>query len=262
MSVLDILSEKKVISAKDISLIEKEVSSSDTSLEAILLKRGVTEENILLAGGEYYGVPTRALHEDKIPGEILGYISEEAAIHYKFVPLGVKEGVLEAGMTDPDNIEARDALNFISSKINMPFKIFFILEKDFDKVIAMYKGLSEEVTKALSQLDGALGGPDSLVSIDSENEKDDPLKGEAKKQGGIDAKIVEVAPITKIVATILRYATEGDASDIHIEHLKDTIRVRFRVDGVLNTSLVLPAKVHSAVISRIKILSQMKLDEK
>ncbi|MFO0718481.1 MAG: ATPase, T2SS/T4P/T4SS family [Candidatus Paceibacterota bacterium] len=262
MSVLDILSEKKVITKKDISEIEKEMSSTDLSLEAVLIKRGISEQSILDAGGQYYGVPTRALGETKIPGEILGYIPEEAAVHYKFVPLGVKDGVLEAGMIDPDNIEARDALNFISSKINMPFKVFLILEKDFEKVMSMYKGLSEEVTKALNQLDGALApGEGGMVSLDPDGESAGPKKSETQK-GDIDAKIVEVAPITKIVATILRYATEGEASDIHIEHLRETIRVRFRVDGVLNTSLVLPAKVHSAVISRIKILSNMKLDEK
>lgn len=262
MSVLDILSEKKVITKKDVSEIEKEMGSTDLSLEAVLIKRGISEQSILDAGSQYYGVPTRALGETKIPGEILGYIPEEAAVHYKFVPLGVKDGMLEAGMIDPDNIEARDALNFISSKINMPFKVFLILEKDFEKVMSMYKGLSEEVTKALNQLDGALApGEGGMVSLDPDGDSVSTKKDEGKK-GDIDAKIVEVAPITKIVATILRYATEGEASDIHIEHLRETIRVRFRVDGVLNTSLVLPAKVHSAVISRIKILSNMKLDEK
>ena len=261
MSVLDILSEKKVIDEKDITPIEREVNSMGTSLETILFKRGVTEEAFLEAAGKYYGVPTHLLGEKKIPGEILGYIPEEAATHYKFVPLAIKDGVIEVGMIDPDNIEARDALNFISSKVNLPFKIIFILEKDFDKVMSMYKGLSEEVTKALSQLDNALSSADSLVSLDSENEKDPNQNPNAKKEG-LDTKIIEAAPITKIVATILRYATDGDASDIHIEHLRDNIRVRFRVDGVLNTSLVLPVKVHSAIVSRIKILSSMKLDEK
>ena len=261
MSVLDILSEKKVIDEKDITPIEREVNSMGTSLETILFKRGVTEEAFLEAAGKYYGVPTHLLGEKKIPGEILGYIPEEAATHYKFVPLAIKDGVIEVGMIDPDNIEARDALNFISSKVNLPFKIIFILEKDFDKVMSMYKGLSEEVTKALSQLDNALSSADSLVSLDSENEKDPNQNPNAKKEG-LDTKIIEAAPITKIVATILRYATDGDASDVHIEHLRDNIRVRFRVDGVLNTSLVLPVKVHSAIVSRIKILSSMKLDEK
>src|SRR5690606_31699003 len=96
----------------------------------------------------------------------------------------------------------------------------------------------------------------SQAKADTERELDaalDDAKG---------TKIIEDAPVTKIVATILRYATEGEASDIHIEHMQDTVRVRFRVDGVLNTSLVLPKKVQSAVIARIKILSNMRLDEK
>lgn len=258
MSILEVLADKKIIDAKDIPLIQKEADSSDMSLEAVLLKRGVSVAEMLAAAGEFYGVPTQILMpEQKIPGEILEYVPEEAAVHYKFVPLAVNDGVLEVGILDPDNIEARDALNFISSKINMPFKLFLISEKDFNDVLAMYRGLSEEVGKALSQLEPAPGeGP--MVSLDT-------LDGGADAKttrGEGDTKIVEEAPITKIVATILRYATEGDASDVHIEHLKDTIRVRFRVDGILNTSLVLPSKVHSAVISRIKILSNMKLDEK
>ena len=129
MSVLDILSEKKVIDEKDITPIEREVNSMGTSLETILFKRGVTEEAFLEAAGKYYGVPTHLLGEKKIPGEILGYIPEEAATHYKFVPLAIKDGVIEVGMIDPDNIEARDALNFISSKVNLPFKIISFLKK-------------------------------------------------------------------------------------------------------------------------------------
>jgi type IV pilus assembly protein PilB len=74
--------------------------------------------------------------------------------------------------------------------------------------------------------------------------------------------IIEDAPVVKIVATIVRYAVEGEASDVHIEHMRDKIRVRFRVDGILNTSLVLPPQIHSAVVSRIKVLSNMKLDER
>jgi type IV pilus assembly protein PilB len=138
----------------------------------------------------------------------------------------------------------------------MPFKLFVISEEDFNKVIGMYRGLSEEVGKALSQLEPS-ASEGVTFNLDSAET--------TEKQGGdkkTQQKIIEEAPITKIVATILRYAAEGNASDVHIEHMRETIRVRFRVDGVLNTSLVLPAKVHSPVISRIKILCNMKLDEK
>ncbi len=259
MSILDVLSDKKIIEKKDVSILEREFGSSGVPLETELFKRGISEQDILDAGSTYYGVPTRLLGEDKILGGILEYIPEEGAMHYRFVPLGTKDGMLEVGMTNPDNIEARDALNFISSKISMPFKVFLILENDFEKVVAMYKGLSEEVTRALSELDG--GGAENQVFIDIDKEGGEDGTRSTKKSDK-DETIIEEAPITKIVATILRYATDGNASDIHIEHLKDNIRVRFRVDGVLHTSLVLPAKVHSAVISRIKILSNMKLDEK
>jgi len=87
-------------------------------------------------------------------------------------------------------------------------------------------------------------------------------KKEESKDSSETAVIVEDAPVTKIVATILSYAAEGKASDIHIEPMHDNVRVRFRVDGDLNTSLILPTKVHSAMVARIKILSNMRLDEK
>src|SRR3989344_3781902 len=75
-------------------------------------------------------------------------------------------------------------------------------------------------------------------------------------------QILEDAPVTKIVAVILKHAVEGNASDVHIEHTGEKVRVRFRVDGVMYTSLILPVNVHSAVVARIKILAQLKLDEK
>src|SRR3989344_7236914 len=199
--------------------------------------------------------------ERKVPSEILSIIPEESAIHYKFVPLGIKHGVLGIGIIDPDNIEARDALNFISAKARYPFKLFLISQEDFDKVISMYKGLSEEVTKALSQLDEASSGVSNITfALDEEDAERAKETGDNEKVK--EPKIIEVAPITKIVATILRYATEGNASDVHIERMRENVRVRFRVDGELNTSLVLPAKVHSAVVARIKLLCNMRLDEK
>jgi type IV pilus assembly protein PilB len=153
---------------------------------------------------------------------------------------------------DSENIEARDALSFITDKAGVPYKIFIISKKDFDKVIESYKGLSGEVTKVLSELESELSSDLESVEIS----KSDQVGGK------IETRIIEDAPVTKIVATILRYATEGSASDIHIEHMRDKVRVRFRVDGVLNTSLILPVEVHQAVVARIKILCNMKLDEK
>jgi type IV pilus assembly protein PilB len=252
MSILDILSEKNIIKSGDINHIKAEESNSGLPLEQILMKRGVPEEAILDAKGVYYNTPTRLLGDKQVPFSVLKNISEDSARHYSFVPIGVRDGVLEVGMVDPENIEARDALNFIGNKLGMPFKIYLISLSDFGKVLEEYKGLSGEVTKALSELETELSDDVDGVETIRDNPDGEP----------IDAKIVEDAPVTKIVATMLRYATEGGASDIHIEHMRDKVRVRFRVDGVLNTSLILPPAVHSAVVARIKILSNMKLDEK
>ena len=200
--------------------------------------------------GSVPSVPTRDVKDVEVTGKILEYIPEESAEYYKVVPIGVKDGVLEVGALNPNDIKARDALNFISSRIGMPYKLFLISESDFKSILERYKGLSGEVTKALYELETELVAP-----IAGET------RGDEIKEIS-DAEIVEDAPVTKIVATILNYASEGRASDIHIEPTHDNVRVRFRVDGVLYTSLVLPIKVHSAVVARIKILSNMRLDEK
>ena len=254
MNILEILSQKKIIREEDVDVIKKQVSVSGSPIEKVLLEYGVSPEDILSAKGEFLNIPTRVIGDQNIPFNVLEYISEESATHYLFAPIGFKDGTLEVGFVDPDNIEARDALNFIASKINLPFKIFLISKQDFEKVIDMYKGLSGEVTKALSELESEL----SAEEIDISTADTDDVST-TNHQG---MRIIEDAPVTKIVATILRYATEGNASDVHIEAMRDKIRVRFRVDGVLNTSLILPMKVHSAVVTRIKILSNMKLDEK
>ena len=197
-------------------------------------------------------IPTKSLKDFKISDKVLDYISQESAEHYRVVPLGVKDGVLEVGALDPTDLETRDALNFISSRVGMPYKLFLINQEDFTATLDRYKGLSGEVTKALSELESELAAK-APTDITIEKEKEDEP---------IDTKIVEDAPVTKIVANILNYASEGKASDVHIEPTRDNVRVRFRVDGVLNTSLLLPLKVHSAVVARIKIVSNMRLDEK
>jgi len=153
MSILDALLKKDLLTKKEAVSVSEEMRLSGESMEQVLKKHGVSEENLLMAKGEDLGVPTRSIKDQAIPFEILKYIPEESAKHYRFIPVAVKSGVLEVGMVDPDDIEARDALNFISSRINMPFKAYLITESDFDQAIELYKGLSGEVTKALSELE-------------------------------------------------------------------------------------------------------------
>ena len=202
-------------------------------------------------------LPEKKLAGEDIPAEVLRHVPFDSAEYYRFIPVGVVDGVLEVAMVNPDDIEARDALQFIASKEGMPFKIFVTSEEDFEEALKKYENLPSEIGRALSDFDikkkSEGGGPD-----DEEVEGVEIVKDEGEKS----PNIVEEAPVTKIVGVILQHAVGGNASDIHIEPLTDKIRVRFRVDGTLHTSLILPQKVTDAVVARIKILTNMKLDEK
>lgn len=254
MDILQSVLKKGLLSEAQIEQVKKEAVAFGLTVEQALLKQGLTPQSILELQGEYFDIPTRVINLQDVTVKILEYIPQESAEYYRFVPIGVSDKVLEVGVVDPDNIEARDALNFISSKIGMPFKLFLISEEDFSKILGLYNGLTNEVLKSLDDLESELK-IETYNNPDKEGEKVDQSKS-------LNETIVEDAPVTKIVATILRYATDGNASDIHIEPWRESIKIRFRVDGVMNTSLTLPSKVHSAVVSRIKIMSDMRLDER
>lgn len=261
--LLSLLSEKGVVNARDIEAYKQEAESSDVSIESVLEKHGIAGRDILAVKGEHWQLPVREVGDKPIPFEVLQYISEESAVHYKAVPLGVEDGALLVGVTDPDNIEALDALNFLSARVGMPFKVFLISEQDFQKVLHMYKGLSGEVGQALNELETEISheGVGAIEFSDKEEEELEHTIATAKG-GDDDASLHEDAPVTKIVATLLRNAVEGRASDVHIEPTSEKVRVRFRVDGVLYTSIVLPLKVQRAVVARVKILASLKLDER
>jgi len=248
MRFTDILIKKNIISQDTLAKVLTRSEETGVSVEKLLNAEGLSDADILEAKGEASGLPVKEVSKEQIPFEILKQIPEEAARHYKFVPLALDEGVLEIGMVNPDDMEAREALQFIVSRLNLSFKIFLITEKDLASVFEGYRGLHGEVTKVLGELEMAL----------EETGKEATLEEFLKTE----TKFVEEAPITKMVAVILKHAISGRASDIHIEPLREKLKVRFRVDGILYTSLLLPINVHEAIVSRIKILTNMKLDEK
>ena len=221
-------------------------------LEEALIELGVSPEAILASKGAYVNMPTRKVNVKDVPFEVLKYIPEDSAAYYRFVPIGMNEGVLEVGVTDPENLQAMDALRFISAKSGIPFKIFLISQSDYEGILEVYKGMSVQVEEAL----GELGEPEVKISEADLNKEVKNLKP------GEEKKIVEDAPVIKIVAVILRNAIESNASDIHIEHSGMNVKVRYRVDGTLHTPILLPVNVYSGISARIKLLSKLRLDEK
>lgn len=258
MDVLNILADKGLIPKSALASIKEEVASGTQTVEKALLDRGLSASDILVARGEYYGIPTRLIEDGSVQYEVLRYVPEESARHYRLVPLSVVDGALEVGTTDPDNLEAVEALNFIANKINLPYKLYLISDQDFDKVVAMYKGITTEVGKALNELQTTIE-PGEAEAAEMNGQE---VETEADLKELVGGAMKEDAPVTKIVATILRYAVDGRASDIHIEPTQGELKVRFRVDGVLHTSLRLPKNVERAVVARIKVLSLLKLDER
>jgi len=257
MSFLEELARAGLIQKGQIEEVKNLASEKfEGDIEQALLALGVNAEAILEKKGEYLHVPTRSVDVKDVSFEALRYIPQDSANYYRFVPIGFKEGVLEVGVTDPENIQAMDALQFLSAKSGVPFKMYLISRSDYESILGAYKGMSVDMPEVPEE--------------ESEENEDAKALGEAVNldkeitdvKSGEEKKIVEDAPVIKIVAVILRNAIESNASDIHIENNGTNVKVRYRVDGALHTPLVLPLNVFSGVIARVKLLAKMRLDEK
>ncbi len=247
MNLLNYLIENGFIKKTQVRDIPPEVLENTAQLEAELLARKlIAEKDLLAVKSSLLGIPYLDLSSNPVDNKILQEIPEDAALHYKFLPIEKNGSELVVGMVNPDDVEAREALKFIAIKGNFIPKVYLISQTDFADVSAQYRTLGKEVTKALEQLE-------------------EELSGEEKEAEGISMEKIEQiaaeAPITKVVSVILRHAVEGRASDIHIEPLEDETRVRFRLDGLLYSSIILPKTIHNSVVARIKVLANLKIDE-
>lgn len=183
----------------------------------------------------------------KISPNVISIVPYEAAKKYRFVPLE-KEGLtLRVGVVDLDDIEAQNALQFLSEKNGLSIEVIKISEKNFMSALESYANPALSITKALE-------------SFSQEEKRETEIKQGAA--GETSEEVVKDAPVAKIVEVILRNAIEGMASDIHVEPLEDVVRVRYRQDGILHNSLILPKKIGPAIVSRLKILSNLKIDER
>jgi len=252
MDPLQALKERGGTDETFINKAKELVEETGRSYESVFLELGMSKDEVRSFLADFYQVPAFEIPEGfKVPQEILGYVSEDSSMHYRMVPLKLEDGVLLVGVNDPDDLQLREALNFINTKNNLPYKLVFMLDEDITKIQEFYKNLEGDVGQALETLETELDAEIAASVEESQSNQKDTLE-----------HIEEDAPVTKIVATILRYAVDGSASDIHIEPTPAKVNVRFRVDGDLAKSLELPRNVHMAVVARVKILSSMRLDER
>ena len=191
-----------------------------------------------------FGVPYLDKVPRKIDKAVLFIIPEVLAFKYQMAVFAKEENVIKVAMSDVENIEALNILRFITGKENLKTEIYLADSSMMKEILRFYSNpekAAEEAAKSLSR----------------EKESDKVRKVDEKKL----KEIIQDAPVSKLVEVIVKHAVEGRASDIHIEPIDDKYRVRFRVDGVLHASLDIPKEVGKAVVSRIKILSNLKIDE-
>lgn len=184
---------------------------------------------------------------ENISGNIVGIIPREVAEKNNMAVFSKSGNVIKVAMIDPQNIDALNVLRFIAEKEKLEIEAWLATEETIKDIMEAYQGPNEMVKEAVESYN-------EDIVFDSEADKSAEVKNKNE--------ILKDAPVTKLVQVIISHAIEGQASDIHIEPMDKEYRVRFRVDGVLHVSLVLPREIGPVVISRIKILSNLKIDEK
>ncbi len=182
----------------------------------------------------------------KVEDSAINIITKEVSEKYQIVAFEKKGGLVKVAMVNPKDIGALNALRFVAEKENIELEIYLASEEIFREIFEKYSSSAEALKEAVKSFK-------SEVTFNDEEE----LKKEEKQ-----SEILKDAPVTKLVEVVIGHAIEGNASDIHIEPMDKDYRVRFRVDGILHVSLIMPKEIGPAVISRIKILANLKIDEK
>jgi len=248
MSLVQQLVKKGILEKQKAVALEYEIKTSGRrEEEAILEKRIVSEDFLFGMKSETLKIPLKVVSSQDVLLKVLETIPEESAKYYQMIPLAKKDNRLEIGMVYPEDLKAREALEFLARQSKFSYRIFLITLSNFNELLRKYRTLRKEVTRALEELETEL--------------KKEERVGKKKIKSTELERIVEEAPISKVVAVILRHAVDGNASDIHIEPGKGKLRVRFRLDGILHASIFLPLRTLPAIVARIKILSNLKIDE-
>jgi type IV pilus assembly protein PilB len=207
----------------------------------------VDQEKLTEEMAKYYNLKYIDLNSVQIDKEIINLLPEDLAQNYQLVVFGKTEGVWKAGLVNPADLKGQEAVDFLARQMGFQVDYYLISLASFRQVMRQYSVLKTEIKKALDLAEEKMSKSEKQTKKMTEEEKAEEM--------------IKSAPISQIVSVIIRHGVEGKASDIHIEPFVDKSRVRYRIDGVLHTSLVLPKAVHAAIVSRIKVLSNLKIDE-
>lgn len=244
--LVDLLVKLGLISQKQLDLIKVQSAETGKSVENILRDMpGISNEELTKVVAVSSGLPYVDLKAKRIDKQILDIISKKVAEKYKIIPFGKVGEFLNVAMLNPNDIQS---IEFIEKKTGLKVKPYLASAESISKLLGQYDDYSFEVETVIGDIQKQ---PEFSLQ---ENEK-------KKEKENNAATITQDAPITRALNTILEYAAKSRASDIHIEPRDKDIKVRYRIDGLLYNTMALPKHIHPALVSRIKILSNLKIDE-
>jgi type IV pilus assembly protein PilB len=223
-------------------------TASDASLGKELEAKGKELDDLKKKSSQIGIAYIDRLPSSTIESGLINLIPEEVAKKYNMMAFERKENVVKVAMVDPRDTNALNALRFIAEKEKIELEVYLVSEELFSEFFSLYSGPSEIVKQAIESF---------KEDVVLEPEYDLKKKSIEKQK-----EILKDAPVAKLVEVVISHAIEGRASDIHIEPMDKNYRVRFRVDGILHVSLIFPEEIGPAIISRIKILANLKIDEK
>lgn len=232
-SLYNALEELQVIPKNQLSLAFEESKKQNIPLEDILLEKDlISDENLGKTISDLINVPLVRLGDITIPQDILHLIPESLAKKQKVIVFGKNDKGLHIATFDPSNIQIKD---FLEKKFGIPIIVYFATKQDINNALFMYQ---KDLTATFNEI----------------------IKEHVRETNGLQNNQLD-PPIIKIVNTILTYAYQNRASDVHIEPLKESVIVRFRIDGILHDILSLPLELESPIVTRVKVLSNLRTDE-
>lgn len=234
--LIELLVNEGLIEKSVIDDALKRASESGKPLFSLLSEEGLLDNELLVHGvAQVSGVPYVNLSNSVISQDILSLLPSDVAERFMAVPLAEVQNRLAVAMIDANNVQAVD---YLSNRIQRPIKVFMASEESVRHVLDQYK-----------------------TDLSSVNVAAQASQEESLSEAGNIKTIVQDSPISRALSTILEYAVKSHASDVHIEPLEKALKIRCRVDGVLREIMQLPKSVEPALVSRIKILSNLKIDE-
>jgi type IV pilus assembly protein PilB len=238
----ELLLAGKLLKSEDLETAKVDALKASKPLIAYIAEKNlVGEEDLTRISAQAMGVPYVNLNSIMVPEDVIKLLAKETAETYMAVPFGMQSGRLAVAMLDPTNIQAVD---FLSRKVGHTITVYLASRASIDHVLAQFHNdVAADVADAID-----------VAKVD------DHPKVESKNPKAMQ-NLVQDAPITRALNAILDYAAQARASDIHVEPREHELKIRYRIDGILVETMTLPKSIEPALISRIKILANLRIDE-